>query len=191
MFNILISSDNHLGYKENDAVIGDDSFRVFEEVLETANELDVDFLLLGGDLFHENRPSQSTYYKASEIFNKHVFGAPSPNKMNSMIGNNQSRVSFETRNYPNANYMNHNHKVKMPIFSIHGNHDSPIGLDLMSSMDQLNANSYVNYFGKVPDIQNLEVNPVLLVKGRTRIAIYGIGHISDIRFNVLNESGNL
>lgn len=48
--------------------------------------------------------------------------------------------------------MNKNHLVKMPVFSIHGNHDSPVGLDLLSSMDQCSTNSYLNYFGKVQDI---------------------------------------
>ena len=64
-FSILISSDNHLGFKETDPVIGYDSFRVFDEMLETANKENVDFVLLGGDLFHDNRPSASTYFKAS------------------------------------------------------------------------------------------------------------------------------
>ena len=80
MFRILISTDNHLGYKENDTNIGNDSFRVFDEVLEISNNLNVDFVLLGGDLFHDNRPSSSTYFKTSHIFNKHVFGQLSPAK---------------------------------------------------------------------------------------------------------------
>ena len=33
-FNILVSSDNHLGYKEKEDVIGNDSFDSFEEVLQ-------------------------------------------------------------------------------------------------------------------------------------------------------------
>lgn len=74
IFQILISSDNHLGYQERDTVIGDDSFRTFNEMLETANNLNVDLVLLGGDLFHDNRPSASTYFKTSEILNRHVFG---------------------------------------------------------------------------------------------------------------------
>lgn len=31
----------------------------------------VDFLLLGGDLFHENKPSRSTLVKAIEILRQH------------------------------------------------------------------------------------------------------------------------
>ena len=64
-FKVMISSDNHLGFKETDQVLGDDSFRAFDEVLEKANEHEVDFLLLGGDLFHVLHPSASTYLKAS------------------------------------------------------------------------------------------------------------------------------
>ena len=103
----------------------------------------------------------------------------------------ESRVTFETENYPNANYMDKNHCIKMPIFSIHGNHDSPIGLELLSSMDQLSENSYINYFGKTSDIQSVQVEPVLLTKGRSKIALYGVGHIKDARFNLLLERKEL
>jgi double-strand break repair protein MRE11 len=33
IFRIFISTDNHLGYKENDSIRGDDSFVAFDEVL--------------------------------------------------------------------------------------------------------------------------------------------------------------
>ena len=79
----------------------------------------------------------------------------------------------------------------MPVFSIHGNHDSPVGLDLLSSMDQCSTNSYLNYFGKVQDIQQIIIEPVLLFKGQTKIALYGIGHISDARMNLAFESDSI
>ena len=44
----LVATDHHLGYKEDDPIMGDDSFNTFKECLETANELQVDFVLLGG-----------------------------------------------------------------------------------------------------------------------------------------------
>jgi double-strand break repair protein MRE11 len=50
---ILITTDNHLGFMERDPVRGEDSFNSFEEALKIANENQVDFILLGGDLFHE------------------------------------------------------------------------------------------------------------------------------------------
>ena len=82
-------------------------------------------------MFHEARPSAATYFEASKIFNKHVFGPMSPSKIESK----ENTVDFETVNYPEANYLDKNHRIKMPIFSIHGNHDHPVGLELFSSMD--------------------------------------------------------
>ena len=35
---------------------GKDSLDTFEEILKIGKENEVDFILLGGDLFHENRP---------------------------------------------------------------------------------------------------------------------------------------
>ena len=42
-----------MGYREKDAVVGADSFHAFEECLQIANQRNVDFVLLGGDLFHD------------------------------------------------------------------------------------------------------------------------------------------
>ena len=54
---ILLATDNHLGYGEKVPIKAEDSFIAFDEILEIAIEKDVDFVLLGGDLFHENKPS--------------------------------------------------------------------------------------------------------------------------------------
>lgn len=56
---------------EKDEIRRDDSFRAFEEVLKLATELKVDFVLLGGDLFHENKPSRSTVVKAMNLLVKY------------------------------------------------------------------------------------------------------------------------
>jgi double-strand break repair protein MRE11 len=50
---ILVTTDNHMGYRETDLIVGEDSFNSFEECLKIANDENVDFVLLGGDLFHE------------------------------------------------------------------------------------------------------------------------------------------
>jgi double-strand break repair protein MRE11 len=42
-----------MGYRETDLIVGEDSFNSFEECLKIANDENVDFVLLGGDLFHE------------------------------------------------------------------------------------------------------------------------------------------
>jgi len=46
------------GVWEKDQIRKHDSFVAFEEVLKQAQELNVDLVLLGGDLFHENKPSR-------------------------------------------------------------------------------------------------------------------------------------
>ena len=55
---LLIATDNHLGVWEDDEIRKHDSFIAFEEILQHAHRLRVDALLLGGDLFHENKPSR-------------------------------------------------------------------------------------------------------------------------------------
>ena len=60
VFSIMISTDNHCGYKDNDKTFGEDSFRAFEEVLENTTKYDCDILLLGGDLYHEKVPTKTT-----------------------------------------------------------------------------------------------------------------------------------
>jgi hypothetical protein len=63
---IMISTDNHLGYAEDDNVRGNDSFAALEEVLYLAKHYRCDMVLLAGDLFHENRPTRRTLYKTSK-----------------------------------------------------------------------------------------------------------------------------
>ncbi len=60
LFRIMIATDNHLGYLEHDQIRGDDSFVAFEEILKVSKSENVDFMLLGGDLFHHHNPSKKT-----------------------------------------------------------------------------------------------------------------------------------
>ena len=71
---ILISSDSHLGYAESDQVRRDDSFVAFEEVLENAVKSNADFVLLGGDSFHENKPTRDTVYRSISSLRKYCLG---------------------------------------------------------------------------------------------------------------------
>ncbi|CAN0347285.1 unnamed protein product, partial [Ectocarpus sp. 12 AP-2014] len=59
---------------ERDPVRGKDSFAAFEEMLLLAKERKVDFVLLGGDLFHENKPSRRTLYQTMDILRRHCMG---------------------------------------------------------------------------------------------------------------------
>lgn len=51
------------GVWEKDELRKDDSFRTFEEVFKIAREYECDMVLLGGDLFHDNKPSRTTLVK--------------------------------------------------------------------------------------------------------------------------------
>jgi len=132
-FRILVSTDNHIGFKENHHIRGNDSFDAFEEVLQLAKANRVDFLLLGGDLFHEMSPSQNCLYRSMSLIQKYVFGS--------------GDLTFSTKGlngpYP-ANYLNENLNIDLPIFTIHGNHDYPSTTgNNISSLDVLHASHLV------------------------------------------------
>lgn len=95
------------------------------------------------------------------------------------------------KTFKDVNFLNPSFNIRLPIFSIHGNHDDPVGLEMLSSLDQASANNHINYFGKVTNIEQIKVNPVLLEKGSTKLAIYGIGHMKDERLNLAFEQQNI
>lgn len=70
----MISTDNHLGYLELDPIRKDDSFHSFREMLQCARDNHVDMVLLGGDLFHDNKPSRATLCRTVEILRAFTFG---------------------------------------------------------------------------------------------------------------------
>jgi double-strand break repair protein MRE11 len=51
-----------------------DSFNTFEEILITAKERDVDFILLGGDLFHESKPSPHCLHRCMKLLRQYCMG---------------------------------------------------------------------------------------------------------------------
>eukprot|EP01086_Lenisia_limosa_P005993 TRINITY_DN2407_c0_g1_i2.p1 TRINITY_DN2407_c0_g1~~TRINITY_DN2407_c0_g1_i2.p1 ORF type:complete len:334 (+),score=12.75 TRINITY_DN2407_c0_g1_i2:70-1071(+) len=186
-FKILMTSDNHLGYKEDDNILGEDTFTAFEEILKKAIEKKVDIVLCAGDLFHRNIPSRNTLIKTCQIIKKYCFGGPV--------------LRFETVSMSSEfNYMDPSLGVSLPIFCIHGNHDDPSGFGMHSALDLLNAVGLINYFGRLPS--DGCVSPVLFRKGQSKIALYGVGCIRDERlFHMLsaktisfsrpnNKSGN-
>jgi len=67
---ILIATDNHLGYMESDPLRKEDSFEAFEEIFKEASKRKVDCVLLGGDLFHENKPSRCVGLKRNQLTNE-------------------------------------------------------------------------------------------------------------------------
>ncbi|OJD22521.1 DNA repair protein (mre11) [Blastomyces percursus] len=173
---ILVSTDNHVGYNERDPVRGDDSWRSFHEVMCLAKERDVDMVLLAGDLFHENKPSRKSMYQVMRSLRMNCYGdKPCELEMLSDASENFQGA------FNHVNYEDMDINVAIPVFSIHGNHDDPSGEGHLAALDILQISGLVNYYGRTPESDNIQVKPVLLQKGRTKLALYGMSNVRDER----------
>lgn len=94
-------------------------------------------------------------------------------------------------NEPLINYEDPNLNIQLPVLSIHGNHDDPIGQHHTSAMDVISSTGLVNYFGKWSNHTEVTVKPVLLKKGCTNLALYGLSHIKDERLGRLHLNGKV
>ncbi|KAG9159094.1 hypothetical protein Leryth_017551 [Lithospermum erythrorhizon] len=179
---ILVATDCHLGYMEKDEIRRNDSFRAFEEICSIAEQKQVDFLLLGGDLFHENKPSRTSLVKAIEIFRRYCLN---DRPVQFQVVSDQT-VNF-ANSFGHVNYEDPHFNVGLPVFSIHGNHDDPAGVDNLSAIDILSSCNLVNYFGKMAlggsGVGEIAIYPILIRKGSTSVALYGLGNIRDERLN--------
>nr|XP_042136361.1 double-strand break repair protein MRE11 isoform X2 [Peromyscus maniculatus bairdii] len=176
-FKILVATDIHLGFMEKDAVRGNDTFVTLDEILRLALENEVDFILLGGDLFHENKPSRKTLHSCLELLRKYCMG---DRPVQFEIISDQS-VNFGFSRFPWVNYQDGNLNISIPVFSIHGNHDDPTGADALCALDILSCAGFVNHFGRSMSVEKIDISPVLLQKGGTKLALYGLGSIPDER----------
>jgi double-strand break repair protein MRE11 len=100
-------------------------------------------------------------------------------------GSDFIRVNFEDPNY----------NVELPVFSIHGNHDDPVREgptgEVLAALDILATANLINYFGKSESAGRVEVAPVLVAKGKTKLALYGLGNIRDDRLHRTLIEGNM
>lgn len=56
-------------------------------------------------------------------------------------------------------------------------------------MDLLSTTGLINYFGKWTDLTKVEIDPILIKKGDTQLAMYGLSHIHDNRLvRLFNDS---
>jgi len=55
------------------------------------------------------------------------------------------------------------------------------GYGRVSSLDLLSVSGLVNYFGKWTDLTHVEISPLLMRKGATQLALYGLSHLKDER----------
>ncbi|KAH8993583.1 Metallo-dependent phosphatase-like protein [Lactarius hatsudake] len=186
---ILLATDNHIGYLERDPIRGQDSINTFKEILHLAVKNDVDFILLAGDLFHENRPSRDCLYQVMSLLREYTLG-DKPVQVELLSNPDEGKAAGYS--FPAINYEDSNLNVATPVFSIHGNHDDPQGAGpegALCALDMLSAAGLVNYIGKVElplsDIpaDGIAVRPVLLRKGNTHLGLYGIGNVKDARMH--------
>ncbi|KAH3680074.1 hypothetical protein WICPIJ_008392 [Wickerhamomyces pijperi] len=187
---ILITTDNHLGHNEAHPHLSKDSQTTFREILSIASTQSpgIDFILQGGDLFDISKPSKQTLWQTIKSLRDYIHG-----------GGNDDRVcELELLSDPEdtltsgiANFEDPNMNITLPIFAISGNHDESSGLGLLSPLDLLSAMGLINRMGHVMTEDDITVRPVLLQKGSTKVALYGLGNVRDERLRRSFEEGKV
>lgn len=133
-------------------------------------------VLHAGDLFHENKPSRKSLYHVMRSIRQNCLGdKPCELEMLSDASENFGGI------FDHVNYEDEDINVAIPVFAIHGNHDDPSGEGSYSPLDLLQASGLVNYFGRTPEVDKIAVRPVLLQKGQTKLALYGLSNVRDER----------
>lgn len=133
-------------------------------------------VLLAGDLFHDNKPSRKALYQVMRSLRMNCLGEkPCELEMLSDAGD-----IFEGA-FNHVNYEDEDINIAIPVFSIHGNHDDPSGDGHFCSLDLLQVSGLLNYIGRTPESDNIQVKPVLLQKGQTKLALYGMSNVRDER----------
>ncbi|KAK8216140.1 double-strand break repair protein mus-23 [Phyllosticta capitalensis] len=183
---MLVATDNHVGYNERDAIRGDDSWKSFHEIMTLAKERDVDMVLLAGDLFHENKPSRKSMYQVMRSLRMNCLG-DKPCELEMLSDASEHFAGA----FDHVNYEDPDINVAIPVFSIHGNHDDPSGEGHLAALDLLQVSGLVNYYGRTPESDNIQVKPLLLQKGRTKLALYGMSNVRDERLFRTFRDGNV
>ncbi|EMR72449.1 putative dna repair protein rad32 protein [Eutypa lata UCREL1] len=173
---ILVATDNHVGYQEDHQFRGDDSWKAFDEIMQLARTEDVDMVLLGGDLFHDHNPSRKSVFQVMRSLRKNCLGMK-PCELQFLSDADQVFGGA----FGHVNYEDQDINVSIPVFSIHGNHDEPSGTGNCCSLELLDVGGLMNYFGRVSNVDDIHAKPVLLQKGQTKLALYGISHVRDER----------
>lgn len=95
MLRILVFTDNHCGYAENDPIRGNDSFVAFEEALRFGKNMDCDFAINSGDIFHENRPSRFANHRVLTALRTFCMG-DRPTKFE-LLGDQSRHFGIDTK----------------------------------------------------------------------------------------------
>ncbi|XP_040575293.1 double-strand break repair protein MRE11 isoform X2 [Lepeophtheirus salmonis] len=155
------------------------SFHPVNSIESQLGSQEVDFVLLGGDLFHDNKPSRWAEKRCFDILRSAVLG-DSPIKIEFL---SDPATNFGHSPFSRVNFEDPDLNVGLPIFTVHGNHDDPSGLGGYSVLDTLHSSGLVNYFGKYDDLTEISMSPILLRKGDTNLALYGLSSLKDERLH--------
>lgn len=113
-----------------------------------------------------------TQYKTIELLRKYCLN---DREVNVEVLSDPAE-NFHTA-FSGVNYEDPNYNVGLPFFIIHGNHDDPTGSGALpgeahlSALDLLSASNLINYFGRANDIRDIEIAPLLMRKGATKLAL--------------------
>lgn len=183
---ILLTTDNHVGYLENDPIRGDDSWKTFQEIACLAKQHDVDMVVQGGDLFHVSKPSKKSLFHVVQALRTNCLG-DRPCELELL---SDPSLALHSGN-DTVNYEDPNINVAVPVFAISGNHDDATGEGLLSPLDVLSATGLINYFGQVPQADKITVSPLVFQKGTTKFALYGINNVRDERLQRIMRNGDV
>ncbi len=134
-------------------------------------------VLLAGDLFHDNKPSRKSMYQVMRSLRMNCLGEK-PCELEML---SDASEIFDGGAFQHVNYEDPDINVAIPVFSIHGNHDDPTGDGNYCSLDLLQMSGLLNYFGRTPESDKIDIKPVLLQKGQTKLALYGMSNVRDER----------
>ncbi|XP_001603844.2 double-strand break repair protein MRE11 [Nasonia vitripennis] len=172
---VLVAADINLGYEQTvKRDQEDDSFRTFEEILIYARDYEVDAILFAGNLFYEANPPLNVITRCISLLRKYCL-SDKPAKIDCLT---DPEWIFNHCPDKIANFKDPKLNIGMPIFAIHGHRDAPL-FGPVGALDLLAATGLINYFGKWPDKDKISIPPVLLRKGITTLALYGLNHMND------------
>lgn len=60
-----------------------------------------------------------------------------------------------------------------------------LGERQVTALDVVSNTGLINYFGRWTDITQIDVSPILLQKGETKLALFGLSHVKDERLGRL------
>jgi double-strand break repair protein MRE11 len=66
-----------------------------------------------------------------------------------------------------------------------------VWLQVLAALDIVSVAGLVNYFGRVDVAATITLSPLCITKGDTKLALYGVGHIRDDRFQRLLLSNSI